>query len=361
MDVSIIIPTYQEAENLRVLVPRVADVLDKARLRGEIIVVDDNSPDGTREACEALAAEYPLQLLVRENERGLSSAVIHGMNTARGEILLVMDADLSHPPEKIPELVEALSSEGAEFVIGSRYVPRGSTESGRGLFRWLDSRVATLLSRPLTSLSDPMAGFFALRRSLFEAAPKLDPIGYKIGLELIVKCRCRDVREVPISFGNRLHGESKLSFRERLDYLRHLRRLYEFRLGSVARPLQFALVGGTGSLVDVLFLSLLSPLLGFQPARALAIWIAMTWNFALNRSVTFSYARSGPILGQYVRFCLACSLGAVINWTVSVGLHSFVEFFEDYRVLAAVCGILAGFGFNYFLSSRVVFANRPKK
>lgn len=231
---SVIVPAYREAENLPVLVPRVCAALAEAGLRGEIIVVDDNSPDDTPAVCEALARRYPLRLEIRRNERGLSSAVIHGMKQASGELLVVMDADLSHPPEVVPKLVRALE-EGADFVIGSRYVTGSSVAGDWGILRWLNSRVATLLARPLTAVADPMAGFFALRRSQFEQARALDPIGYKIGLELIVKCGCTDVRELPIRFENRLHGTSKLTLREQVNYLLHLSRLYRFKLGRLLK------------------------------------------------------------------------------------------------------------------------------
>jgi dolichol-phosphate mannosyltransferase len=232
MDVSVIVPTYREAENLPVLVKALGESL--ARLPGgyEVIVVDDNSRDGTEEACAELAQSYPLRLLVRRTERGLASAVVHGIEAARGRFLVVMDADLSHPPEAVPALVAPLRADEADFVIGSRYVAGGSTEEGWGVYRWLNSKVATLLAWPLARARDPMAGFFALPRDLFESAARLDPIGYKIGLELLVKCRCRRVVEVPIHFRNRLHGQSKLSLREQVNYLRHLLRLYRFRLGG---------------------------------------------------------------------------------------------------------------------------------
>lgn len=358
MQVSIIVPTYEEAENLGVLVPRVMEELERAGVVGEMIVVDDNSPDDTVSVCDALAKQYPLRLLVRKEERGLSSAVIHGMREAHGDIFVVMDADLSHPPEKVPELIAALDDRQVDFVVGSRYVAGGSTEEGWGIWRWLNSKIATWLARPLTRCSDPMAGFFAIRRSRFEQAAPLGPIGYKIGLELIAKCRCKEIREVPIDFHNRLHGESKLSLREQLNYLRHLRRLYEFRLGRAARPLQFALVGASGTLVDLICFLAFSAMWPFSVARGVAIWVAMTWNFSLNRAMTFSYAKSGPILTQYVLFCLSCAVGASANWGGSVGLYSNVGFFQEYKTLAVLCGILSGVAFNYLLSSRVVFRRK---
>lgn len=358
-DVSIIIPTYCEAENLPVLIPRLHHALCQAHLVGEILIVDDNSPDDTPGVCERLSKDCSLTLLVRRNERGLSSAVIHGMEHATGHILLVMDADLSHPPERVPDLVAALNDPAVDFVIGSRYTPGGSTDDRWGLFRWLNSRVATLLARPFTSARDPMAGFFALRRETFNNADRLDPIGYKIGLELLVKCHCSNIREVPIAFNDRLHGTTKLTMHEQVNYLRHLKRLFEYKTGGWGRLAQFILVGVTGSVIDLLSFRLLLLSLTFPLARGLAIWVAMTWNFYLNRRLAFSYARRGPIIRQYLLFCLACSLGALINWAVSIGLGRSSPFFAHFPVLAAAIGIVAGTGFNYALSSGIVF-RRPR-
>lgn len=244
---SIIVPTYCEAENLAALTRAISAALRDQMYNYEIIVVDDDSPDDTVAVCAELSQQFPLKLHVRTSERGLSSAVVAGMNLAEGDLLICMDADLSHPAEAIPEIAAALENPLTDFVIGSRYVRGGSTEMGWGLFRWLNSKAATLLARPLTTASDPMAGFFGLRRETFRNARELDPIGYKIGLELIIKCECLNVVEIPIHFANRLHGESKLSFREQLNYLRHLARLYRFRYGSVRRdPQEFTAWTGAG-------------------------------------------------------------------------------------------------------------------
>lgn len=228
MHLSVVVPTYREAENLRALVPAVARAVEGTGRPGEILVVDDDSPDDTPAVCAELSRRHPLKLLVRKNERGLATAVLHGLRQAAGDTLVVMDADLSHPPEKIPDLAAALD-DGAEFAIGSRYVPGAHTDENWGWFRRLNSRVATALARGVTGIHDPMAGFFALRRDTFRAARDLDPIGYKIALELIVKCGCRQVAEVPITFRNRTRGESKLNLKEQINYLRHLRRLYAYK------------------------------------------------------------------------------------------------------------------------------------
>ncbi len=228
-DVSVIVPTYCEADNLPLLIPQIAGALAAAGLHGEILIVDDDSPDATAAVCAELARNHAVRLLIRKGERGLSSAVLHGMRAAHGAVLVVMDADLSHPPEKIPALVEAIRSGGADFAIGSRYVPGGKTDAAWGWSRRLNSKAATLLARPLTRAHDPLAGFFALRRSTFAERGPYDAVGFKIGLELIVKCGCRRITEIPITFRDRHHGASKLTWRARVDYLRHLKRLYAYR------------------------------------------------------------------------------------------------------------------------------------
>lgn len=230
--VSIIVPTYKEVQNLRPLIERITDAMSPLSLRYEIVVVDDDSKDGTDEIISKLASEgYPISLITRFGERGLSSAVIHGFKESRGEILVCMDADLSHQPEAIPRLLSKLHSQHADFVISSRYVAGGTIEENWGLLRWLNSKIATLAARPFTNVKDPMSGFFATRRDVFERGiSSLNPIGYKIGLELIVKCGCTRICEVPIDFASRKSSQSKLNLKEQLNYLRHIYRLlcYKF-------------------------------------------------------------------------------------------------------------------------------------
>jgi dolichol-phosphate mannosyltransferase len=230
--VTIVIPTYREVENLRPLVIRISEAMSKAKGSYEIIFVDDDSRDGTdRIVGELSEFGYPVRLITRIGERGLSSAVIRGFSEANGQVFVCLDADLSHPPEAIPRLLECLADTGVDLVLGSRYVPGGSTDEHWGLLRWVNSKMATALARPLTSVKDPMSGFFAIRRTVYERAAPLNPVGYKIALELIVKCNCSIIREVPIRFAQRQFGESKLSLGERFNYLRHLSRLLRFKYG----------------------------------------------------------------------------------------------------------------------------------
>lgn len=183
--ISIIIPTYNEKENLPVIVERIFKVLEQHKIAGEVIVVDDDSPDGTGEAAQELASKYNLKVLIRKDERGLASAVLRGFEIATHDVLCVMDADLSHPPEKIPELIEPVVSGRAEFSMGSRYAKGGGFENWPKI-RQLISKVATLLARPLSSVKDPMSGFFCLNRSVLKDC-SFSPKGYKIALELLVR------------------------------------------------------------------------------------------------------------------------------------------------------------------------------
>ncbi|MBS0196711.1 MAG: polyprenol monophosphomannose synthase [Planctomycetes bacterium] len=227
---TIVVPTYREAENVVPLLSRIGAAVLPVVKDLEVIIVDDDSNDGTCERVAESGLSWA-RVDVRRGERGLSSAVIRGCRSASREAIVVMDADLSHPPEAIPDMLRALQ-DGADFVIGSRYVAGGSLDPTWGVSRRIKSRVATLLARPLTSVSDPMSGFFALRRETFLAAKALDPVGFKIGMELMTKCRCEHISEVPIHFSERVRGASKLDMSEQLRYLRHLSRLWAFRMFS---------------------------------------------------------------------------------------------------------------------------------
>lgn len=267
-----------------------------------------------------------------------------------------MDADLSHPPEKVPELIAGLQSGQADFVIGSRYVPGASMDAEWGLFRWLNSKVATLLALPLVRVKDPMSGFFALRRDVFLAAGDLSPIGYKIGLELLVKTGCTEPAEIPIHFANRTIGESKLSVVEQLKYLAHLGRLLDYKRPTASRFVRFCLVGGTVVVVDLATLNLMLYLTGqFKPSRAMAIAVAMTWNFVLNRRFTFSHARHRPWPVQYARFVGSCALGAVVNWLVSTGLVAWDPHSVLWIQVSALAGIASGTTSNFLLAYYLAF------
>jgi dolichol-phosphate mannosyltransferase len=226
---SVIVPTFREAPNIEELVTSAGAALRGHGIPHEIIIVDDNSKDGIDDVVAKLASTEPVRLFVREDERGLASAVVRGFREARGDVLVCMDADLSHPPDRLPELIEPIKDGDADFTIGSRYVDGGSLDESWSFWRRLNSRFATALARPLTHVGDPLAGFFALRRERFEQAGAIDTVGYKICLELIVKTRPQRCVEVPIHFQDRQRGESKLTLGTQLEYLGHLGKLYTHR------------------------------------------------------------------------------------------------------------------------------------
>lgn len=211
--VSIVVPTYNEALSIPELASRLGSAL--AGRRWELIVVDDGSPDGTADVAVGLAPGLPVRVVRRAGKLGLASAVVEGFGAARGGILVVMDADLSHPPEVVPHLVDALAC-GADLAVGSRYVPGGGTVDWP-LRRRLVSRVACLLGNALVPVRDATSGFFALRRPVVEGV-RLNPIGFKIGFEVIARGRYRSVVEVPFTFRDRAAGSSKFGTREILSY-----------------------------------------------------------------------------------------------------------------------------------------------
>ena len=350
--VSVVVPTFQEARNLPDLIDRLAAVARAEGLRLDLTIMDDDSRDGSLELVRDRAEDW-VRLAVRTEERGLSQAVLDGLRRATGDVLVCMDADLSHPPEAIPAMLAKLG-EGADFVIGSRYTEGGSTAHDWGFLRWLNSRVATWLARPLTHVSDPMSGFFALGRQTFEAGRDFNPVGYKIGLELVVKCRCERVVEVPIHFADRRFGESKLTLRQQLLYLAHLWRLYAFKFGLWTPLVQFLVVGGLGTLVNLLLLTALRALdVPIRPSVALSILGAMGTNFALSRRFGVAGARDRPLLRQLASYTAATSPGALVNYLAT--LAALARFPAWPLQAAALLGIGVGTALNFTASRYLAF------
>jgi len=228
--VSIIVPTYKEAANISPLTERIHNVMTNINEPYELIFVDDNSHDGTEKIVAGLADRgIPVKIILRTKKCGLSSAVLCGFSEAKGEILICMDADLSHPPETIPDMIEIIQKDNIEFIAGSRYVKGGSTDEKWSLYRYLLSKVASLTAKPLTTIKDPMSGFFAMPKKVYARGDRLNPIGFKIGLELLIKCQCKSVKEIPIHFSKRLYGKTKFNLKEALKYLVHIKRLIGYK------------------------------------------------------------------------------------------------------------------------------------
>jgi dolichol-phosphate mannosyltransferase len=352
--VSVIVPTFREVLNIPVLIERIAATRRGHDLDLELLFLDDQSRDGSVEAVAAAGLDW-VKIIERTGPRGLSVAVVDGLTAATKEVVVVMDADLSHPPEKIPEMLGMLAA-GHQFVLGSRYAVGGTTDDDWGFLRWLNSRVATLLARPLTSVQDPMSGFLAMWRRDVDLH-SLNPTGYKIGLELLVKCRIHNAVEVPIHFVDRTLGESKLTLKQQVLYLQHLRRLYIFKFAMGTEMLHFGLVGTTGLVVNLVILTLLTEVgVNARASVAVAIALSMVSNFLLNRRLTFGYARSGNIWKQFAGFVAACSFGALVNYLCTLAI---VDFWPGVAVqLAAFVGVVAGLGFNFLTNRFLVFRKR---
>ncbi len=356
--VSIVAPTFREAANIPTLVSRVASSMEAYGAQWELILCDDDSGDGSEDIVLVLAKALPLRIHVRRNRpRDLSLAVLDGFRLARFDRLVVMDADLSHPPEQIPDLLGALDDD-CDMAVGSRYAAGGEIADSWSRYRTLNSRVATWLARPLTPCTDPMSGFFALDRRRLPHLDRLDPIGYKIGLELMVRGSLR-VREVPIRFADRRQGSSKLNWRQRVAFLRHLQRLYLFRFGLPARLLSFGAVGATGLIIDTgFYLGLQWVGLGHLLARFLSFWPAVTWNWRLNRAVTFRDRPPTATAAQWARFAVSSLIGLATNVGSYALLTSLVDLFARQRLLALLAGVAVGSAVNYATAARFVYLRR---
>lgn len=221
--VSLVVPTYNEAGNVEELARRLFSVAVSNNIDLELVIVDDGSPDGTAGKAESLGYEN-LVVINRGGRFGLSSAVLEGFRMAKNDVVGIMDGDLSHDPESFPEVVKPVLTDESELSVGSRYVHGGGT-SDWGMARIIISRMAGLMARGLTGIKDPTSGFFFTKKGVLEGK-RLDTTSWKILLEIIVKCRPKNIVEVPITFGGRKAGESKLSLKEEVNYLKHLLQLY---------------------------------------------------------------------------------------------------------------------------------------
>jgi dolichol-phosphate mannosyltransferase len=347
MKISIIVPTYNERTNLPVLVERIAKVL--MHRNHEIIVVDDNSPDGTGDVAEELKKNYKMKVLHRKSKRGLASAVIDGFKISDGDIIGVMDADLSHPPEAIEKLIQPILNGTADFVVGSRFVPGGGIK-GWSVSRKIISGVASAIAKPLTSVKDPMSGFFFVKRSVFTGI-KLNPRGYKIGLELLVRGNYRNVVEVPYVFTDRYVGKSKLNVKEYVNYLMHAFNLYSSKLKSEIQFLKFCTVGATGLLVHIAVFWLCTEFfkIWYIASGGIAFFIAVCNNFAWNKIWTFEDFRKGFIIAlQFGSFFTVCVIGACVYL---LALYTFVDICYLPKLIAVLLAIGCSTSIN-FLGSK---------
>jgi dolichol-phosphate mannosyltransferase len=360
-ELAVIVPTFNERENVR----RLADVVSAA-LQGivfEMVFVDDDSTDGTRDVLAQIAAERGnVRVIHRIGRRGLSTAVTEGMLSTTSPYIAVIDADLQHDERVLPRMVELLRADEADLVIGSRYV------DGGGIGDWDAKRArvsstATKLAKLITSaeITDPMSGFFAITRpALYSAVRDLSGQGYKILLDIAASsAEPMRIREVPYEFRTRQHGESKL---DALIVWEYLLLLVDKLVGHIvpARFISFMFIGGLGVFVHMGILGTMVTI--GQPtflwAQAISTAIAMVFNFFVNNTLTYRDRRLKgvfPMLKGLLTFMLVCSVGAIAN----VGIADYL--FSDYHygwLSAGLAGILVGVVWNYAASSVFTWRSR---
>jgi dolichol-phosphate mannosyltransferase len=348
--ISIVIPTLNEAGVISETLRRAAAALGTTSEDFEIVVVDDCSMDGTAGLAECLAKELPVRVLMRPGRLGLATAVLDGWALASGDVLGVMDADLQHPPETLGPLVQAIRQQGADLAIGSRYVPGGGTSdwtwARRLVSRTATHMAATVLPLMLATVGDPMSGIFLVRASALKDVD-LNPLGYKILLEVLAKAHYRKVVEVPYVFEERERGHSKLGKRQYWEFLLHLARLAKCT-GQLTRWIRYSLVGLLGALIDIgLFYELVARQ-AWRPAGAIAVAIevALLCNFLGNEMFTFRPAETSQFqrgfLGGLLHYEWVCLPGAILNLLVTLlGLS-----WGWGVVTAAALGVAAGGLFN---------------
>jgi dolichol-phosphate mannosyltransferase len=366
-DLTVIIPTFKEESNIGTIISEVETVLSRNAINGEILVIDDNSPDRTIEIVSNLKKTKPnLNFIVRKEDPGLSQSVVEGFRQAQSDVFLVMDADLSHPPNHIPKMLAEIRA-GNDIVIGSRYM------EGGGIKKWpLKRRIislgATFLGRLLfPEIRDPVSGFFAVKKGVVEDAP-LRPRGYKILLEVLGKGTWKKEMEIPFEFVDRAVGSSKLGIGTIIDYAAQVIDNARFSWNhhdSVVwqewkKLFKFGIVGLSGIVVNEGVLIYLKGYvqLSLPVASIIAIELSIMSNFILNDAWTFKTEQQHALPYRWQRllsFQIISIGGAAINFVILNALAEFAG--VDYRI-ANILGILVAFSWNFWVNRRVTWGRK---
>ncbi|MDL5352839.1 glycosyltransferase family 2 protein [Microbacterium sp. zg-YB36] len=356
MDLTIIVPTYNEGPNVVELLARIGAVMGERDF--EVLFVDDSTDDTPAIVRAAAAASpFPVRMLHRaEPIAGLGGAVVEGFRHAQSRWCLVMDGDLQHPPETIPALLERAEAGGVDVVIASRYASGGTSKGLADATRTAVSRASTLLTkamfpRKLHGCSDPMTGFFLIDREGFDVEA-LRPRGFKILLEVLARRQLRTA-EVPFNFAERHAGASKASFRQGVRFLTQLTML---RFGRMSA---FALVGGFGAIVNLVIMwGLIRLGVEYVVAAVIASELTIIGNFLLLEYLVFADMRSesGRMRHRFVQSFLFNNLEAVIRIPI---MWMLVESTNIPSVLAAALTLVAAFVVRFVFHALVVYA--PKR
>ena len=374
--ISIIIPTYNESENIIKILRTIGEILPK-NTQAQAIVVDDNSPDGTGKLVEDYLknvkkiADYTIEIIHRKAKEGLGSAILKGIQQAKGDTIVVMDSDFSHPPQIIPKLIESVKKYQYDIAVASRYI-KGGEIKGWSLKRKIISKFATLIAKKGLGIDtkDPMSGFFAFKRNILKGL-NIDAIGYKILLEILVKTRNVSIKEIPYTFQDRELGSSKLSNKIIFDYCKSVWKLYRYgkplekqeKRSSVKflyKAGRFYTVGASGFIVNYMISLLFAG--GFYDlwylhATVIGITASITTNFILNKIWTFNDRdfRVKRTISQYGKFAMFSSLGALVQLGV---VYLLVDNNGVSYPLALILAVItAAFG-NFVLNKKWTFKEK---
>ena len=374
--ISIIIPTYNESENIIKILRTIGEILPK-NVTTQAIVVDDNSPDGTGRLVEDYLknvkkiADYTIEIIHRKAKDGLGSAILKGIQQAKGDTIVVMDSDFSHPPQIIPKLIESIKKYQYDIAVASRYI-KGGEIHGWSLKRKIISKFATLIAKKGLGIDtkDPMSGFFAFKRNIIKGL-NIDAIGYKILLEILVKTKDVNIKEIPYTFQDRELGSSKLSIKTIFDYCRSVWKLYRYgkplekqeKRSSVKflyKAGRFYTVGASGFLVNYMISLLFAGGvydLWYLHANVIGIIASITTNFILNKTWTFNDRdfRIKKTISQYGKFAMFSSLGALVQLGVVYFLMDNNDIAYPFALIIAV--ITAAFG-NFVLNKKWTFKEK---
>ncbi|KAF6248197.1 dolichol-phosphate mannosyltransferase [Nitrosopumilus sp. b3] len=374
--ISIIIPTYNESQNILNILKSIGDIIPK-NVFTEAIVVDDNSPDGTGKIVEDYLksvkkiAGYTIDIIHRTTKNGLSSAILSGIQRAAGDTIIVMDSDLSHPPQIIPKMIETLKKYQCDMVVASRYITGGQINGWNTKRKFL-SKVATMIAKRGLNVktNDPMSGFFAFRKGILKGL-SFDAIGFKILLEILVKKRGLDVKEIPYTFQDRKLGSSKLNSSIVFDYIKSVWKLYRSnkleenneKRNSVkffSKAGRFYTIGASGFAINYLISLMLSggiTEIWYLYANIIGIITSMTSNFVFNKWWTFGDRNFSfkKTISQYSKFITFSSLGALIQIGV---VFSLVDNNNWVYSTALGVGVLTGAFSNFILNKKWTFKEK---
>ena len=374
--VSIILPTYNESQNIVNILKSIRENIPK-EIYAETIVVDDNSPDGTAKIVEDYIssikkiAENTIDVIHRKTKNGLSSAILNGIQSAKGETIVVMDSDFSHPPQIIPKMIEALKQYQCDLVVASRYITGGNIQ-GWTTKRKIMSKIATVIAKKGLGVKtkDPMSGFFAFKKNIIKEL-NFDALGYKFLLEILVKTKGINVKEIPYCFENRKLGSSKLDSSTIIDYFKSVWKLYKNgkiktpnekrnSVNFLSKAARFFTVGASGFIVNYIISMLLTSGLTemwYLHANIFGIIISISTNFILNKVWTFEdrdFSRKKTFT-QYGKFGLFSSLGALVQLGMVFWL---VDSYDVTYPLALISAIGVAAFSNFILNKKLTFKEK---